>query len=58
MQRAINTIAAVALMLLLPNAASAADCKRCAEQQRACKANYAASVCKNEYDICMKGCRK
>ena len=38
------------------SAAPSGDCKKCGEQQRACKANYAAKICKNEYDICMKGC--
>jgi hypothetical protein len=33
-------------------------CKKCAEQQTACKKNYAAKTCANEYNICMKGCKK
>jgi hypothetical protein len=34
------------------------SCKQCADQQRACRANYSATVCKTEYDICMKGCKR
>jgi hypothetical protein len=34
------------------------SCKTCADQQKACRANYAAATCKKEYDICMKGCKK
>ena len=33
-------------------------CKKCAEQQTACKKNYAAKTCANEYNICIKGCKK
>jgi hypothetical protein len=33
-------------------------CKKCAEQQTACKKNYAAKTCANEYNICMKACKK
>jgi hypothetical protein len=33
-------------------------CKKCAEQQTACKKNYAAKTCTNEYNICIKGCKK
>jgi hypothetical protein len=39
-------------------AAPSSECKKCGEQQRACKANYAAKICKTEYDICLKGCRR
>jgi hypothetical protein len=34
------------------------SCKACADQQKPCRANYAAATCKKEYDICMKGCKK
>ena len=39
-------------------AQTADACKKCAEQQTACKKNYAAKTCANEYNICMKGCKK
>jgi len=58
----------IALILLLGSAclttttavqAQTSDaCKKCAEQQTACKKNYAAKTCTNEYNICMKGCQK
>jgi len=34
------------------------SCGQCRQQQQACMKNYSAEVCKNEYDICMKGCLK
>ncbi|HEY1361439.1 MAG TPA: hypothetical protein VGF60_04285 [Xanthobacteraceae bacterium] len=34
------------------------SCKECREQQQACLKNYSGKVCKNEYDICIKACRK
>jgi len=36
----------------------ATSCRQCREQQQACLKNYSAKVCKNEYDICMRGCQK
>jgi hypothetical protein len=33
-------------------------CKQCRETQQACLKNYSAKVCKSEYDICMKSCKK
>jgi hypothetical protein len=54
---------AVAVVLLavlnlgsVAQSAPSNECKRCADQQRACKANYSAKTCKTEFDICMKGC--
>ena len=32
-------------------------CKKCGEQQTACRKNYAAKTCKTEFDICMKACK-
>jgi hypothetical protein len=32
-------------------------CKKCGEQQTACRKNYAAKTCKTEFDICIKGCK-
>jgi len=40
------------------HAAPSGACKQCADQQRACKANYSAKTCKTDYDLCMKGCAK
>ena len=56
-----RTFAVVIIVIGLCGGVSAApsnDCGKCGEQQRACKANYAAKTCKTEYDICMKGCRR
>ena len=39
-------------------AEQSSDCKKCRKQQQACTKNYSAKVCKTEYDICMKGCKK
>ena len=60
--------AAIAFMLLLSSASlttttpvraeSADACKKCGEQQTACRKNYSAKTCKTEFDICMKGCKQ
>jgi hypothetical protein len=34
------------------------DCKLCREYQQACLKNHTREACNNEYDICMKYCRK
>jgi hypothetical protein len=34
------------------------DCKLCREYQQACLKNHTRDACNNEYDICMKYCRK
>ena len=34
------------------------SCKVCAEQQQACMKNYAGPVCKTEYQMCRKSCKK
>jgi hypothetical protein len=33
-------------------------CKKCGEQQTACRKNYSAKTCTTEYNICIKGCQK
>jgi hypothetical protein len=33
-------------------------CRQCQEQRQACAKNYSAKVCKSEFDICMKSCKK
>jgi hypothetical protein len=38
-------------------AESSNACKQCADQQTACRKNYAAKTCKTELDICMKACK-
>ena len=52
------TFLIVVLCIAASPAPAQTDCKRCREQQQACQKNYSAQVCKNEYDICMKGCKK
>jgi hypothetical protein len=56
---------AILSMLILPlgtdNAARGQqtnDCKLCREYQQACLKNHTREACNNEYDICMKYCRK
>jgi hypothetical protein len=49
------TFLMTALCIAASTATAQTDCKRCREQQQACQKNYSAQVCKNEYDICMKG---
>jgi hypothetical protein len=39
-------------------AESSDACKKCGEQQTACRKNYSAKTCKTEFDICMKGCKQ
>jgi hypothetical protein len=34
------------------------DCKLCREYQHACLKNHTRDACNNEYDICMKHCRR
>jgi len=34
------------------------SCKQCRDQQQACAKNYSAKVCKSEYDICLKSCKR
>jgi len=51
------TFLMTALGIAASTATAQTECKRCREQQ-ACQKNYSAQVCKNEYDICMKGCKK
>jgi hypothetical protein len=53
----LSVLAALSSTAFTARAAPSDACKRCAEQQRACAANYSGKTCKSEYDICMKGCR-
>jgi hypothetical protein len=34
------------------------DCRSCREYQQACLKNHTRDACNNEYNICMKYCRK
>jgi hypothetical protein len=34
------------------------DCKSCREYQQACLKNHTRDACNNEYNICMRYCRK
>jgi hypothetical protein len=57
-------IAILLVLILCLNANTAArgqqtsDCKLCREYQQACLKNHTREACNNEYDICMKYCRK
>ena len=53
----LSVLAALSSTAFTARAAQSDACKQCAEQQRACAANYSGKTCKSEYDICMKGCR-
>jgi hypothetical protein len=60
-----RTIATVLFVLLgfgsIAGAARAEQsdrCKVCREQQQACSKNYTGKMCKTEYDICMKSCKR
>jgi DTW domain-containing protein YfiP len=50
-------LAALSNATFMARAAQSNACKQCSDQQRACMANYSSKTCRNEYDICMKGCR-
>ena len=39
-------------------AAPADNCRLCRESQQACIKNHSKDACKNEFDICMKHCRR
>jgi hypothetical protein len=60
-----RTIASVLFVLLsfccitgAARAEQSSSCKQCRDQQQACAKNYSAKVCKSEYEICMKSCRR
>jgi hypothetical protein len=42
----------------LARAQQTSDCKSCREYQQACLKNHTRDACNNEYNICMKYCRK
>jgi hypothetical protein len=58
MQKLSFTLLMLAVLLSANHQAQAQSCKDCAEQQKACKKNYAGPACKTEYQICIKSCKK
>jgi hypothetical protein len=59
--RWIATLSMLMFSLSAHNAArgqQTSDCKLCREYQQACLKNHTREACNNEYDICMKYCRK
>jgi hypothetical protein len=56
-----RTVAIVLVLAALGDAepvrAAGANCKVCADAQRACVKNHSRAACTTEYDICMKHCR-
>jgi hypothetical protein len=57
-------IFAITLLMLVGSfgsmdaARAQSSCKVCADQQKACMKNYAGPICKSEYQMCMKSCKK
>jgi hypothetical protein len=59
--RWIATLSAMIVSLSANNATRAQqtnDCKLCREYQQACLKNHTADACNNEFNICLKYCRK
>ena len=58
MRRFVLAVSVLAGLVAADQAAWAQTCKVCAEQRAACMKNYAGPICKTEYQMCLKSCKK
>jgi len=61
LMRALRLIIAVfglACAVEVASAAPADSCRLCRESQQACIKNHSKDACRNEFDICIKHCRR